>query len=82
MKRARDSQLEGGAPSAKSGEKKKKAKVPPKPSVAPSASHGASGFFKGYDLSIIPKEAWPQNVDNKGAHGYTIKSRNGSVLWL
>lgn len=35
--------------------------------------------FKGYDLLQVPKEAWPQQKENKGKHGYTLTAANGAV---
>lgn len=62
--------------------KKKK----PRPSsihdaVPPSSScrHVVDGHFKGYDLSELPQEAWPQDSTNKGAHGYTIKAGGAAI---
>lgn len=36
--------------------------------------------FKGYSLDGIPSEAHPQgDKPNKGAHGYTLRAKNGAV---
>ena len=39
-----------------------------------------SNTFKGYDLREVPTQAWPQPGINKGAHGYTIKAKNGAAI--
>ena len=61
-------------------------KKKPRPSsihgVAPPSSscpQVVDGHFKGYDLSELPKEAWPQDTTNKGAHGYTIKAGGAAI---
>lgn len=38
------------------------------------------GKFKGtYDLSKLPKEAWPQNRPNLGKHSYTLRGGSASI---
>lgn len=66
LKRARDADGEGGS----------------KPKIAKPPPTLVDGSFKGYDLSVVPQEAWPQSGENKGAHGYTVKAENGSAIWL
>lgn len=64
LKRARDANGEGGKP----------------PKIAKPAPTTVDNSFKGYDLSKLPREAWPQSGENKGAHGYTVKAENGSAI--
>ena len=38
------------------------------------------GKFKGtYDLTRLPKEAWPQNRPNLGKHSYTLRGGEASI---
>lgn len=77
MKRAREPAKVDGVEEPKTSKPKKSKKKQPKPSSIAGVS---GGVFKGYDLSEVPREAWPQPGDNKGSHGYTIKSQNGAVI--
>ena len=73
MKRKRAALADDG-----SGNPKKQLKggdLPPESSTPGSNKNQ----FKGYDLLQVPKEAWPQQKENKGKHGYTLTAANGAV---
>ena len=72
MKRKRAALTDDG-----SGNPKKQLKGGVLPSASSTGSH--KDQFKGYDLRQVPKEAWPQQKQNKGNHGYTLSAANGAV---
>lgn len=46
----------------------------------PSPSDSEPVVYKGYDISMLPKEAHPdQTKDNKGLHSYTLRSQAGDA---
>ena len=73
MKRKRAALADDG-----SGNPKKQLKGHALPAES-STSGSKKNEFKGYDLLQVPKEAWPQQKENKGKHGYTLSSANGAV---
>ena len=42
------------------------------------------GKFGSYDLVAmgLPEPAWPNQKENKGQHGYTLKSESGAVFGI
>lgn len=78
MKRAR---AEAAQPSAavpeRSGKKSKQLDAKDKEGMHQGE---AMATFKGYSLEGIPHEAYPQgDRPNRGAHGYTVRAKNGAV---
>ena len=79
LKRVRELKSSGGDDDEAAPMEPETKKKAPTPRTTNSSGYHGQDTFKGYLLQDLPKDAWPQPGEHKGAHSYTLKGSNGAA---